>query len=90
MFKRIAPQRAQDSAGFLVQIGSRYSVQYLEGDLVVEMEVDFGPTTTIYPDRLTIQKKGQVVELPADQRATIVDRMEEGLKCLGVKYEAHS
>ena len=90
MFKKVAPQVAKDSEGRLVQVGDRYTVQYIDRELEVDMEVEFGPVTAIYPSRLTARRlSGTPVELLQEQRTTVVKRIEEGLKCLGVKYEVY-
>jgi hypothetical protein len=90
MFKKIAPQVAKDPEGRIVQVRDRHTLQYIDRELEVNMEVEFGPVTAIYSSTLTASRpSGTPVELPQDQRATIVKRIEEGLRCLGVKYEVY-
>ena len=91
MFKKIAPQVAEDSDGFIVQVGGRYTVQYVDGNIQADMEVDFGPTTAIYPSKLkACRKDGTPIELTPDQKSVIVKRIKDGLKALGVKYEVYT
>lgn len=88
MFTRIAPQRAQHTDGSIVQVGSRYSVQYRRGDLTAEVEADFAAVTGIYPDTLTVHRVGGGSSTLTDkERETILNRIKSGLECLGIKYE---
>ena len=89
MFKQIAPQRAQHSLGYIVQIGSRHSVQYLDDDLMAEIESDLTDAIVpLYVDTLALNKAGSVPPgLTNEQAGQIMDRIKAGLDCLGVKYE---
>jgi hypothetical protein len=90
MFEKIAPQVARDSEGRIVQVGDRYTMQYLDSELEVDMEVEFGPVTAIYPSKLIARgANGSPVELTTGQRGIILERIEEGLKCLGVRYKVY-
>jgi hypothetical protein len=75
MFKKLAPQKAQHKSGYIVQTGGRYTLQYIDGDLLAEVDVDFGPVTTVYPESMRLQKSGTQVPVSPEQRATITDRM---------------
>jgi hypothetical protein len=89
MFERIAPQRAQHSLGFIVQIGSRNTVQYLDKKFMAEVETDMTDAIVpIYIDTLAANKAGNVPSgLTQEQAELITNRIKEGLDCLGVKYE---
>ena len=89
MFTRIAPQRAQHSSGFIVQVGGRYSVQYLHGDLVAEVEADMlCQTVPLYVETLVLRRaSGRSVALPLEERKIILERIENGLEFLGIPYE---
>ena len=89
MFNQIAPQRAQHSLGFIVQVGNRYSIQYLERDFMVEIDADLSCTPVpLFIDTLTKDKTANIPSgLTSDQAEIILSRIKEGLDCLGVKYE---
>ena len=89
MFTRLTPQRVRHSSGYIVQTGSRYSLQYLEGDTVAEVEADFAPVTGLYPDSMTIRAKNDAATRPAtpEEKELIISRIESALKFLGEKYE---
>ena len=89
MFKQIAPQRAQNSLGFIVQIGGRDSVQYLDQDLAAEIKSDLTETVVpLYVDTLIVKKAGNILTgISPKEAEQIIDRIKAGLDCLGVKYE---
>ncbi len=89
MFTQLAPQKVQHSSGFIVQTGSRYSLEYLDGNTVAEVEVDFAPVTAIYTDSVIIRTKNDISARPAtpEEKVIIVSRIESALQFLGAKYE---
>lgn len=89
MFKQITPQRAQHSSGFIVQIGGRDSIQYLEQGLLAEVRSDLtDEIVPIYANTLAVNKAGNVPSGLTQVRAEqIIERIKSGLDCLGVKYE---
>ena len=88
MFTRIAPQVAEDSEGFRVQVADRYTVEYVGKALRAQVEVDFGVITTIYPKTLKAHRtSGGSVSMSADEAAEVLRRIQDGLTCLGVRYE---
>jgi hypothetical protein len=89
MFTRLAPQKVQHSSGYIVQTGSRYSLQYLDGGTVAEVQADFAPVTGIFPNSMTIRAKNDTSPRPAtpDEKALIMSRIESALKFLKEKYE---
>lgn len=89
MFTKLAPQKVQHSTGYIVQTGGRYSLQYLDGEMVAEVQADFAKTTGIYPDSLTIrdQKYSPPRQPRPEERDTIIARIEAALQFLGERYE---
>ena len=88
MFTRIAPQRAQHDDGSVVQIGGRYAVQYVQGNLMAEIEADFAALTGIYPETLIMHRMdGSPITTTDEERSAILAKILSGLSCLGVKYE---
>jgi len=87
MFTKLTPQRIKHDSGYIVQTGGRFSLQYMEGDLVAEIKADFATVTGLYPDSLAI-RRGSTPEIPTDQmRELILTRIIEGLKFWNMKYE---
>ena len=89
MFKRIAPQRAQNTSGCIVQVGSRDSIQYLDNDTTAEVEADLlCQIVPIYYETLTLRKAGGIAQSPSmQQRELIINQIKCGLDCLGIRYE---
>ena len=89
MFIQIAPQRAMDSSGRIVEVRDRNTVRYIDRELTALVEVDFGPLTTgFYPDTVTFYGSGGIhVDVPMETREITLSRLEEGLNCLGIRYE---
>ena len=88
MFIRISPQKAQHRSGFIVQVGSRYSVQYMPGDLTAEVSADFAAVTGIYPETLTLSRTDGCSMTPtAEDRKMIIKRIKNGLEFLGMRCE---
>ena len=89
MFTRLKPQKVQHSSGYIVQTGGRYSMQYLDGELVAEVKADFASVTGLYPDSMTIRPKKDSPARPAtmEERELIMERIKSALKFLGEKYE---
>jgi len=87
MFTQIAPQRVQHSLGYIVQIGSRYSIQYLDHDVIAEMEAELGKPTYIYAYTLTVRSRdGTQIETDDTQRTLLITRIKAGLDALNVNY----
>ncbi|HQR24498.1 MAG TPA: hypothetical protein PL152_00585 [Steroidobacteraceae bacterium] len=88
MFTRIAPQRARDTDGAIVQVGSRDRIEYARGEITAVLDADFALVTGIYPDSLTIRKAGGALATISDEeREAIFCKIKEGLDCLGIRYE---
>lgn len=84
-FTLLAPQRVQHSSGFLVQVKDRSHVEYIEGDDVAMVEVDFGRTMAIYEDTLKLVGSDSARDTMSPQRRDeIVDRIRAGMKFMGV------
>ncbi len=89
MFKRIAPQRAQHSSGYIVQVGGRYLIQYLEGEVVAEVETDMlSRIVPIYYETLVLHPAVSAAVAPSESQSDVIlSRIKAGLDCLGLKYE---
>jgi hypothetical protein len=89
MFTKLSPQKVQHSSGYIVQTGGRYSLEYLDGQLLAEVQADFAPLTGLYPDSLMVrdQKDGEPRPPTSEERNTIMSRIEAALQFLGEKYE---
>ena len=89
MFTRLTPQKVQHSSGYIVQTGSRYSLQYVDGDIIAQVQADFARITGPYPDSMTIRVKNDAATRPASpqEKALIMSRIESALKFLGEEYE---
>lgn len=88
MYKRIVPQRVQHTSGYIIQIGSRYSIEYLDGDVTAEIKSDFGPITGIYPNTLVLKNKnGERMSISDEERTLIFNRIKDGMTYLNINYE---
>lgn len=88
MFTALAPQRAKHQSGFIVQTGGRHSLQYLDGDLFAEVEVDFAALTGIYADSLIIQVGNAQRRKPSpEEREIILGRIASALEFWKMAYE---
>jgi hypothetical protein len=91
MFRRIAPQQAKHSEGYLVQIKDRYSIEYYDHAIIACVRAEFGAVTAVYPDTLEVHEHGSPCLGPSqDERARIMARINDGLVCLGVPYRNYT
>ena len=75
--------------GYIVQSGGRFSLQYLDGDLIAEIKVDRAEVTGLFPNSMTIVKGG-VSKIPNDkERNLILSRIINALGFWGMKYEIY-
>jgi len=82
-FIRVAPQVAQHSDGYTIQIGGRYHVEYVHGEEVAKVHADLdGPVVRLHANSIEWL---QPQERPAtkDERQLILDRVVAGLDALG-------
>lgn len=87
MFEAIRPQCAMDSDGTIVQVGGRYCVQCIHGNFISEMEIDFADVSSLFVKRLTSTNKcGDVINIPAQDTEFVINKIKEGLKCLGIAF----
>lgn len=79
MFTRIAPQRVQHQSGYIVQIGSRETVEHVNGDRVTVFQIEMGSPghpLTLYTRRATWKDGGS----PSDaERAALAEQVRQGL-----------
>jgi DNA repair exonuclease SbcCD ATPase subunit len=90
MFKDIAPQQVQHDSGYIVQSGGRYSLQYIDGDLLAEIEGDRGPSVIgIFPRSMVVRQGGvEKIRVP-NEKQLIIDRITSALAHWGMKYEIY-
>jgi hypothetical protein len=87
VFRLLAPQKAQDDSGAIVQVAGRDRVELLDPDgTVASIEVEFGPVTALYADSLEVHSRGPEPVDP-DRRVRMLERMLEGLQAMGGTYE---
>ena len=80
--KLISPQKAISKKGFIVQSKDRYTIEYLEGNAIWEVEVDRGLIfTDVYKDSLQL-----VSGLSGESADIVFDRIQQGLKVMGVNF----
>ena len=84
MFMLLAPQRAANPEGFVVQVASRESVEYIEGAERYAVEVDFGQSVGVYVHTLK-SVSGRL--LSQDKSNLIISRILDGLRAMGCKTE---
>jgi hypothetical protein len=89
MFSRLAPQRVRHSDGFTIQIGSRYSIEYLDDHIRAEVETDMlSQIVPFYPETLKIRSSDARLDPPSqEERALILDRIKSGLEFMEIKYD---
>jgi len=88
-FRRVTPQSAEHSDGFVVQSGGRFGFQYVEGDHVASVYRDPGPpASAIYRRTLTGWDPPFDDEaLTGERKEQIFGRILAGLDFLEVPYE---
>ena len=78
MFTRLAPQRTQHESGYIVQTGSRFSMEYIDAagrKAIVQAEILDTPVTLF-----ARQVKWEDGSVPSDdERIEIVERVRLGL-----------
>jgi hypothetical protein len=87
MFTKLTPQRIQHDSGYIVQTGSRDSLQYINGEVLAEVRSDFGPITTIYSKSLVLIKNENKIPPSIDDQKLILKRITDALDFLGEEYE---
>jgi hypothetical protein len=87
MFKKIKPQVAHHSDGYVVRITGRNSVQYICDKVIAEIYVDFAPESSeLTLETLKVEKTGVLVMPDGEERNLIIDRIKAGLVCLVDKF----
>lgn len=87
MFTKLTPQKVQHSSGYIVQTGSRESLQYINGNVLAEIKAEFGDVTTLYQKSIRIQKGGTEFLPSIEDQELILKRITDALGFLGEKYE---
>lgn len=89
MLHKLSPQKVKHGRlGYVVQVGDRYSVEYIEADRKVRIEVDFGMSVAIYRDSINewILSSGTTAITPSDAEE-VLSRVESALQFMGQKTE---
>lgn len=80
-FLRIRPQVVRNLRhGYTVQIGSRFTVEYLESGHTAEVDAEFGGGATIYREGL--RWVGERGALPGRSDAEVLERVVAGMRAL--------
>lgn len=88
MFTKLSPQKVRDSLGYIVQVGDRHSVEYIEDARKATVEVDFGGSVSVYGDTLSDWLiAGGRERMEQAERAEILHRIAAGLAAMGSKVE---
>jgi hypothetical protein len=63
-------------------------MQYLKGELLAEIEVDFGTVVSLYPESMAVrpQKNAPFRRATPEERQLIMGRIEGALKFMKEKY----
>jgi hypothetical protein len=82
VFRKIAPQVFESTDGFTVQIGSRTTVEYLEGIRKAIVEVEFGAgSICIYKNRVTGWfTSTQMLSMSESEKYDVVERVSSALR----------
>lgn len=81
-FLKVAPQVFQHTDGYAVQVGSRTTMEYIEGSRKAIIDVEFGRgTTCIYVRRIVGWISGsQRLAMTDDEKRIAVDRISAALQ----------
>jgi hypothetical protein len=90
MLKAIGPTTVYDTTGYLILCHTRYGLQYLDGELFVAFGKEYssdGKTIHIYLDQMIAVKNVFIIELSDQEKISILEKIENGLKFLGFKVQ---
>lgn len=87
MFTMLGPQKVQHDSGYVVQTGDRYHLEYLEGERVAVVEVDFGSVISIYVDRIAWKTPSNALPITWQEKAKIVERVVAVLRFQHERFE---
>jgi hypothetical protein len=82
MFKKLSPQKVQHDSGYIVQVASRTSVEYLDANRKATVDVDFAASIGIYRKTL----RGWL-GMNDDDKNEVLNRIVAGLKAMGSDVE---
>jgi hypothetical protein len=87
-FRRVAPQIFENTDGYTVQVGSRTTVEYLEGvhKVIVEIECSSG-STCVYANRITRLTNGRPISISEGDTRQIIERVFAALRFDGSSVE---
>jgi len=90
MFKKIGPQFAQHESGYSVLVADREHVGYRDSAIEAEIEADFlSGVVPLYCKTLEGKNRGEPFSSASnpDVACTVLQRIEEGLEFLGIRFE---
>ena len=88
-FRRMAPQVFENTEGYIVQMGGRTTMEYIEGLRKAVVEVEFGVgSTCIYVHRIAgwIMERGQM-PMTDEERRIVIERVSAALQFDGSAVE---
>lgn len=87
-FRRVAPQIFENTDGYTVQVGSRTTVEYLEGVRKVIVEIECGSgSTRVYANRITGLTNGRRISTSEGDKRQIIERVPAALRLDGSSVE---
>lgn len=89
MFVKLGPQKVKSSDGsYTVQVLDRYTVEYLEPERKIKIEVDFGPTVGLFRESLkTWEKESETFPVDRCDVEEVLARTKAALEFLGSQVE---
>ena len=90
MLRKVHPKQVQDSSGFIVQSGDRYTIEYLENGRLAKITRDPGiPRSAVFRDTLTpwILADGTTQPMTDAERSRVLDNIGQGLAFMGGGFE---
>ena len=90
MLRAVHPHQAQDSSGFVVQSGDRYTVEYLENGRIAKIMAGLAiPAICVFRDTLTdwILINGTTMPMTEADRLRVLDNIGQGLTFLSLSFK---
>ena len=88
MFTKLSPQKVRHSAGYIVQVGDRHTVEYVEDGREAVVEVEFGACVTVYENTLRCWLvAGHEAPMEQSRRTEVLSRISAGLAAMGSRVE---
>jgi hypothetical protein len=89
MFWKLAPQKVKSlTGGYIVQIASRHSIEYVESDRTASVEMEIGSVFGIFRDTLTQWNSAAgPTKMSVEEREMVLKRIVAGLRHMGTDSE---